>query len=120
MYFRLLRRSAGEILLAGVMASLLSYPTTNIYGAAEDTGPAITSQPASQTVAAGTQFAIKVAATSSAPPIAYTWYKDDEVMAGTLDLIYVAEASASDSGIYYVVLTDGNGETTSAKAKLTV
>ena len=91
-------------------------------GAADTDGPAITAQPATQTINAGTQFALKVEATTSDPPLSFQWYKNgQEVPGGTSDLIYVASANgANDNGEYYVIVSDGNGSTTSSKAKITV
>jgi len=102
-----------------VVAALLSGPKKSL-AAGEDGDPVITAQPASQTIEAGKQVAIKVSATSAAPPLHYQWYKDGEPQGGNADLIYFAAAAESDAGTYHVVLKDGAGETTSEKAVLTV
>ena len=82
--------------------------------------PAIATQPASTTVAAGSPFTLSVAATGLGT-LAYQWYLDGAVIVGATGSSYaVSSASASDAGVYTVTVTDPSGTLTSAGASVTV
>ena len=53
--------------------------------------------------------------------LTYQWYKDGEAIADATSATYeIAKASKADAGEYRVVVTDKDGETVAATAKLTV
>lgn len=82
--------------------------------------PAITLQPASQTVNAGTSAVFTVTATGS-NPLAYQWIKNQLAIAGaTQSSVVLSPASLGDSGNYSVWVTNAYGSATSALATLTV
>ena len=85
-----------------------------------NTPPAITTQPASQTVDIGQSATFNVVVTGTPAP-ALQWRKDGVAIAGataaTLALTNLLPVSA---GIYSVVATNDNGSATSADASLTV
>ncbi len=84
------------------------------------TAPAITTQPASQTVNAGATVIFRVSATGTAP-LSYQWMKGGANISGataaTLTLSSVTTASA---GSYAVKVSNSAGSVTSAAATLTV
>lgn len=81
---------------------------------------AITSQPASATVASDARAALSVAATGGGT-LAYQWLFDGVPIAGATSATYtVPSARASDAGSYSVVVSNAAGSVTSATATLTV
>jgi hypothetical protein len=84
------------------------------------TAPAITGQPQSVTVVAGSTANLSVTATGSAP-LAYQWKRNGAIIPGatgaTLTLLSVTAAQA---GEYTVVVSNGTGSATSSVASLTV
>jgi pectate lyase len=82
--------------------------------------PAVTSQPASQTVVTGGSALFGVIATGTAP-LSYQWYKDGALISGantsSLSLSNVQEA---DEGGYSVVVSNAAGTANSNTAVLTV
>jgi hypothetical protein len=97
-------------------------PTTirfTIAGAAA-TAPAITTQPASQSVTAGTAVTLSVTATGSPAPT-YQWRKNGaDITGATFSSLAFASAQSSDSAAYTVVVTNSAGSVTSSSATLTV
>lgn len=91
-----------------------------LYGSPGPTAPLITTQPASQTVAAGSSVTFSVVA-SSTLPFNYQWRKNGVAIAGATGstLVLTAVTSAS-SGDYSVIVTSSAGSTASATASLTV
>ncbi len=82
--------------------------------------PTITTQPASQTVAAGARVTFSVVATGTAP-LRYQWLRNGADISGATGASYVVpSASAADAGSYAVVVTNSAGSVTSAVATLTV
>jgi hypothetical protein len=83
-------------------------------------GPAITGQPASQTVVAGGKVSFSVTATGKPAP-SYQWYFNGapikDATAGTYS---ITSATSADAGSYTVIATNSEGSATSAEAKLTV
>ena len=85
--------------------------------------PAITSQPAAQTVAAGQTASFSVVATGT-EPLAYQWQKNGSDIAGATSSMYTTPAtSIADIGAalaYSVVVTNSAGTVTSSDASLAV
>jgi glucose/arabinose dehydrogenase len=88
------------------------------YGAG---APAITTQPASRTVAVGTPVTFSVSA-SGAAPLGYQWRRNGANIAGATAQDYtIAAAAQSDNGARFsVVVSNALGSATSADAVLTV
>src|SRR5947207_1088478 len=83
--------------------------------------PAITTQPASQTVTAGLTATFTVTATGTAP-LSYQWQKNDSNIAAATSASYTTPATTtSDSGsTFVVVVSNSAGTATSNSATLTV
>jgi pectate lyase len=82
--------------------------------------PAITSQPASQTVVTGGSALFGVIATGTAP-LSYQWYKDGSLISGaTTSSLSLSNVQAADAGGYSVVVSNAVGTATSNTASLTV
>jgi len=82
--------------------------------------PAITTQPASQTVIAGSGATFNVAATGTPAP-AYQWQKDTVDIAGaTSATLALANVQAANAGSYRVIVTNTAGSVISSAATLTV
>ncbi|HVU36634.1 MAG TPA: immunoglobulin domain-containing protein [Opitutaceae bacterium] len=96
----------------------------SLYGANATTAlppaPVITTQPVSQTVAAGGAVTLSVAVGTSVPAT-YQWYKDGSSIPGaTASTLVVTNVTSADTGQYYVVVANPGGSVTSAGARLTV
>ena len=85
------------------------------------TAPAITSQPANQSVTTG-QTATFSVATSGTAPLSYQWRKNAVNIAGANSSTYTTPATtATDSGAQFsVVVSNSTGSVTSTSAMLTV
>ncbi|HJQ32413.1 MAG TPA: immunoglobulin domain-containing protein [Pyrinomonadaceae bacterium] len=82
--------------------------------------PAITSQPASQTVVTGGSALFNVIATGTAP-LSYQWYKDGSLISGaTSSSFSLSNVQATDAGGYSVVVSNAAGTANSNTAALTV
>ncbi len=82
--------------------------------------PAITTQPASRTVAVGQTATFSVAA-SGTQPLSYQWQRGTSNIAGATSASYSLVAGAGDSGATFrVVVTNAFGTVTSSAATLTV
>jgi outer membrane protein assembly factor BamB/subtilisin family serine protease len=82
--------------------------------------PAISTQPASQAVAAGAPFTLSVSATGSGS-LTYQWSLNGSPIPGAVGPSYsVSSSSASDGGTYTVTVTGSSGSVTSAAATVTV
>ena len=83
--------------------------------------PALTTQPASQTVTAGQSATFSVTASGTAP-LAYQWRKNGSAIPGATGASYTTAATvASDSGsLFTVVVSNSAGSVTSSPATLTV
>jgi Immunoglobulin domain len=83
--------------------------------------PAITAQPANQTVLAGTTASFSVTATGTTP-LSYQWKKNATAVAGATSSSYTTPATVlGDSGaLFTVTVTNGGGNVTSSAATLTV
>ncbi|MET0649767.1 MAG: immunoglobulin domain-containing protein [Pyrinomonadaceae bacterium] len=82
--------------------------------------PAITSQPASQTVVTGGSALFGVIATGTAP-LSYQWYKDGSLIPGaTTSSLSLSNVQHADEGGYSVVVSNATGTATSNTATLSV
>jgi outer membrane protein assembly factor BamB/subtilisin family serine protease len=80
----------------------------------------IDTQPASQTVAAGSPFTLSVVASGSGG-LTYQWSLNGAAIAGAVGSTYsVASASSANSGLYTVTVTSASGSVTSSAATITV
>lgn len=84
------------------------------------TAPTLTTQPASQSVAAGASVTFSAAASGDSP-LAFQWRKSGTAISGaTAESFSIASVTASDAGDYDVVVSNAAGSATSAIAVLTV
>ena len=82
--------------------------------------PAITAQPQSLTVSAGSSASFSVTATGQGT-LAYQWrFNGANISGATASTYTIANAQASHAGSYTVVVSNAGGPTTSAAATLTV
>jgi hypothetical protein len=83
--------------------------------------PAITTEPASQTVAAGHTATFSVAASGTAP-LSYQWEKNGTAIPGATSSSYATPATttADNGAAFRVVVTNAAGSVTSSSATLTV
>jgi len=82
-------------------------------------GPAITKQPAKQSVAAGKGATFSVAANGWG--LTYEWQKDGVTIPdATGSMFTIAKTQETDAGNYRVIVSNGAGSITSADAALTV
>ena len=103
----------------GNFSPTFSY-TVNVSGGAVASAPAFTTQPASQTVAAGATVSFTVAASGSPTP-AYQWQRNGSPLSGqTGTTLSLSNAQAGDAGSYTCVATNSAGAVTSSAATLTV
>ncbi|NBO56676.1 MAG: hypothetical protein EBU84_19255, partial [Actinobacteria bacterium] len=106
----------GEDLTFSYSAANVSVAATGASG----TAPAISSQPQSQTVNAGSQVTFSVTATG-APAPTYQWKKNGSDIGGATNASYViSSAVAGDAGSYTVVVTNSVTSVTSSAASLVV
>ena len=90
-------------------------------GKCENT-PFIVTPPSSVTALAGASASFSVVA-SGAPPLAYQWYFDDNLISGATNAFYtIANVQVSNGGTYSVLVSNAYGWTslTNAAATLTV
>ncbi len=82
--------------------------------------PAIVTQPAGQTLAAGASFSLSVQASGS-NPLQYQWSKNGTAISGATASTYqIAAIQSSDAGSYTVQVSNAAGSVTSSSAFLTV
>ena len=82
--------------------------------------PAITSQPANQSVTSGTNVVLSVVATGSPAPT-YQWRKNGTLLSGATNAtLSLANVQAADAGAYTVTVSNLAGIVTSNAATLTV
>lgn len=82
--------------------------------------PTITTQPADQSVALGSNVTIAVTASGSGP-LTYQWSKDGRPIAGAnYFILALSNVTNNDAGSYSVAITNGVGNTTSRAATLVV
>ena len=81
--------------------------------------PTITQPPTNQVVALGGTLTLGVTAGGASP--AYQWFKDSRLIVGaTNSTLTVANAGVTNSGTYYVVITNNDGMVISLPALVTV
>ena len=82
--------------------------------------PSITAAPASQTVAEGGTVSLSVSAVGAAP-LSYQWFKDGGLVLGaTNSALTRVNAGVTNSGVYYVVVTNADGMRISRPASVMV
>lgn len=102
---------------AGTASSATATLTVNILPVA----PTITTQPASQTIWAGSPVSFTVVATSNNSAPTYQWRKGTSAISGATSATYtIAAVSGADVGTYSVVVTNSAGSTTSNDATLSL
>jgi Immunoglobulin I-set domain len=123
-YLRIPRNSLLCALLTGMCISLFACgyagnppgSKTNPATAA----PAITQQPASQTVTAGQAATFSVTASGDAP-LSYQWFMNGAAAGTNSSAFSIAQTATGQTGAQiYVVVTNGGGSATSATVTLTV
>ncbi|HEV2216024.1 MAG TPA: immunoglobulin domain-containing protein [Candidatus Dormibacteraeota bacterium] len=104
---------------AGSIAS--STATLTVTGGSQAVAPTITTQPQSQTVAAGAKATFTVVASGTAP-LGYQWSRSGTAIAGATSASYTTPVTVSgDSGsTFSVQVSNTAGSTTSNAATLTV
>lgn len=120
-------RGEGTIADANTFASLLNGRMQVLLNTGTDGFPievsetiAIAEQPASQTIAPGTNTTLGVQATGSGT-VRYQWRRNGLVVAGATNAtLPITAASAANAGDYEVILTDANGPLPSRMARLAV
>jgi hypothetical protein len=89
-------------------------------GGGGTTGPVITTQPVSQTVAVGATVSFTVIATGTAP-LSYQWQKNGANLAGaTSATLTLANVTSANAGSYRVIVRNSASAVTSTAATLTV
>ena len=84
------------------------------------TAPTITTQPASQTVTAGSSVTFSVVASGTAP-LSYQWAKGGTAISGaTSAALTLSNVQSADAGSYTVTVSNAVGSVTSSAATLTV
>jgi len=100
----------------GVVKDFLITGVTNV----SSTAPAITTQPASQTIAPGSTLLVSVTATGTAP-LAYQWMLNTTPISGaTTNPFTIYNAQFTDSGTYSVLVTNSLGSVLSSNALISV
>lgn len=85
-----------------------------------NTAPVITTDPASQTINEGQPVSFTVVA-SGTSPLAYQWFKGQDPISGATAATYmISVTTAADAGSYSVVVSNDQGDDTSASADLTI
>jgi hypothetical protein len=86
----------------------------------EPGSPLISVQPSVTTAVEGQTVSLSIVA-SGAAPLSYQWRKDAVAIPGaTSSTLTLVGVSASNSGIYSVIVANGKGSVTSSEARLTV
>lgn len=111
--------------LASGLSAALTYTSTavklTITGSATASGPTITAQPTSHTVATGHSASFAVVATASAGSLSYQWSKDGTALLGaTSPQLLLTNVSSTTAGTYTVRVSDSAGSITSSAATLSV
>ncbi|MCX8520952.1 MAG: immunoglobulin domain-containing protein, partial [Rhodoferax sp.] len=101
-------------------AGTVTSNTTRLTVAAAAVVPAITTQPAAQTVTAGQSATFSVTATGTSP--SYQWTKNGSNISGATSSTYTtpATSSADNAAVFTVVVSNSAGTVTSSSATLTV
>jgi Bacterial Ig domain/Putative Ig domain/Immunoglobulin domain/Right handed beta helix region len=112
--------STFDVVVSNSAGTATSNPATLTVNTAA-VAPAITTQPANQTVTAGQTATFSVAASGTAP-LSYQWQKNGTAVSGATSASYTTPASSSsDNGaLFNVVVSNASGSVTSNSATLTV
>jgi Bacterial Ig domain/Putative Ig domain/Immunoglobulin domain/Right handed beta helix region/Immunoglobulin I-set domain len=112
--------STFDVVVSNSAGTATSNPATLTVNTAA-VAPAITTQPANQTVTAGQTATFSVAASGTAP-LSYQWKKNGTAVSGATSASYTTPASSSsDNGaLFNVVVSNASGSVTSNIATLTV
>lgn len=115
------KQFATIILLLGLALTIWSCNGTTSTQSTKATAPAITSQPASQSVAVGRTATFGVTATGTAP-LTYQWQKNNANISGATSSSYTtpAEVSGDNGATFRVIVTNSVTSVTSNSATLTV
>ncbi|MBI5769329.1 MAG: immunoglobulin domain-containing protein [Verrucomicrobia bacterium] len=114
-YSATVTNAAGNVTTTVAALTVLPPATTAVVPAIAAAG-----QPAAQTIAAGSTVVFNVAATG-APAPTYQWRKDGAALANaTSATLILNAATATQAGVYSVVVSNSVGSTTSTAAALTV
>lgn len=106
-----------DVLVTNAAGTVASSPATLTVSLVP---PAITVQPAAQSVANGSGVTFSVTATGSAP-LAYQWKKDGAAISGATAATYsISSVAPSDAANYTVTVSNGGGSVTSNPATLNV
>jgi pectate lyase len=110
-----------DIVHSGAGAGKLAWSKDNwLKTSYAGSAPVILASPASQTVSAGTNVSLSVAATGAAP-LAYQWFKDDAALDNQNDAtLNLASVQAAQAGSYRVIVSNPYGDTASESATLTI
>ncbi len=107
------------VVASNTAGTATSSPAVLTVSAATST-PAITTQPASQTVASGGSVSFTVAATGNPAP-SYQWYHGGALLSGaTASTLTLSNVQTVDGGDYYATATNSVGSAISASARLTI
>ena len=108
---------------SGVYSVVVSNPVGSVTSGSALTvvaPPVISTQPASQAVAAGKTAGFSVGNTGTAP-FSYQWYKGTKAVSGATNSTFnIVAVTTNNAGSYLVVITNFAGSVTSAVAALTV
>jgi hypothetical protein len=118
-YYRVTLTAMASYDTGGTYGTPVGKTATAVYGTPA-TAPSITTQPASQTVTAGTSVTFTVVASGTAT-LSYQWSKGGAALPGATSASYtIASPTTADTGSYTVTVTNSAGSTTSNAAALTV
>ena len=107
------------VIVSNVVGNVTSDSATLTVSAAP-VAPSITTQPLSQTVAAGQMAAFSIVAAGT-PPLSYQWQKNGVAVSGATSTTYTNQAVGTDSGSQFTaIVTNSVGNATSNPATLTV
>src|SRR6185369_17969557 len=110
---------AYHVTVTNSIGTTTSSDATLTVTAATSNAPVITSQPMSQTVAAGSAAPFVVSA-SGTGTLTYQWFNGAAAIAGATGPSYtITSAAAGDAGTYHVTVTNSVGTTPSTNATLT-
>src|SRR4051812_22877982 len=106
--------------LSGLASASFNYTITVAASTQAGSAPAFTTQPAPQTVNAGSSVTLSAAASGSPAP-AYQWRKDGTALPGaTSATLTLSNVQVADAGSYTVVATNASGAVTSTAVALAV
>lgn len=102
-----------------VVSNIAGVVTSTVANLVVQAGPVITDQPQSTNLVAGGTLNLSVTATGDS--LAYQWYKGTNAVSGaTAALLSITGAAISDSGNYYVTVSNQIGALTSSTAAVYV